>query len=202
MQDIKIICSGGGDPYLEFDQDTTLAGNSDKVVPTQKAVKAYADAVGSAASGASVPLTYLDTDGTLTANSDTKVSTQKAIKTYVGNFVDTFVGGSIDPTGLVFTATEVTASGALPGFSYIQLNKADGALAMTSLYPTPGRFLVIVQTDAGTSGHTVTLTSGTFDGTNDTATFDAQGEALVLFGISDSRYAILANIGSVGLSNP
>lgn len=202
MQDTKICTIGGGDQYAEFDQDGTLAGNSDKVVPTQKAVKTYADAIGSAATGASIPIGYLDTDNTLAANSDIKVTSQKAVKAYVASFVDGIVGAVIDPTGIVLTATQATASGALPAFSYVQLNKADGAMALTSLYPTPGRFLVIVQVDAGTHGHTVTLTSGTFDGTNDTATFNAAGEALVLFGVSDSRYAILANIGSVGLSNP
>lgn len=54
--------------------DGTFAGNSDVLIPTQKAVKTYADT--------KIASSYLDTDGTLTANSDTKVPSQKAVKTY------------------------------------------------------------------------------------------------------------------------
>jgi len=59
----------------DFSTDGTLAGNADTVVPTEKAVKTYADT--------KLPSSYLDTDGTLTANSDVKVASQKATKTYV-----------------------------------------------------------------------------------------------------------------------
>ena len=194
--DIKVPCQGGI-PYADLDTDTTLAGNSDTRIPTQKAVKAYADAIGSSASGASIPLTSLSTDGTMAGNSDTDVPSEKAVVTFVGSQI----GAVLDPTGLVFAPTEVTASAALPAFSYIELNKADGALAMTLVKPTIGRVLVVTQTDAGTSGHTLTLGLGTFDGTNEIATFDASGETLIMLGISDTRFAILANIGSVGLSH-
>jgi hypothetical protein len=54
--------------------DGTLASNSDAKIPTEKAVKTYADT--------KIPSTFLDTDGTLAANSDSKVATQKAVKTY------------------------------------------------------------------------------------------------------------------------
>jgi hypothetical protein len=86
----------------------------------------------------------------------------------------------------------------MPNATFVQLNKDDGILAMT-MTPTEGLLLIISQKDAGTSGHTVT-TAGTYDGTNNTATFDAAAETLVLFGISGTRWVILGNFGSVGLS--
>lgn len=97
--------------------------------------------------------------------------------------------------------TEYTASGAIPAtVSLVALNKSDGALAMTIAAPTPKQVLVIYQKDGGTQGHTVTLTAGTYDGTNDIATFNAQYEALVLIGVSATRYLLVSNIGSVALS--
>jgi len=61
-------------PNSYLDTDNTLAADSDVKVPSQKAVKAYADT--------KIPSNYLDTDGTLATNSDSKVATQKAVKTY------------------------------------------------------------------------------------------------------------------------
>lgn len=102
---------------------------------------------------------------------------------------------------LTLTPTEYTASGAIdPSKSYVELNKSGGALAMTIAAPVAGKFLVITQTDAGTQGHTVTITSGDFDGTNDVATFNAAEESLVLFGLSATRYIIVENVGGVALS--
>jgi hypothetical protein len=54
--------------------DGTFASNSDNYVPTQKAVKTYADT--------KIAASRLDTDGTFASNSDTKVASQKAAKTY------------------------------------------------------------------------------------------------------------------------
>ena len=103
---------------------------------------------------------------------------------------------------LRLAATEITADGAidLDASSYVELNKSGGALAVTIAAPQAGQLLVITQTDGGTSGHTVTLTSGTYDGTNNVATFNAQAETLVLFGISATRFVIVENIGAVALS--
>ena len=107
----------------------------------------------------------------------------------------------VEPKGLTFEAEEYTASGAISSdVSYVELNKSGASLAMTIAAPEAGRFLVIVQTDSGTAGHTVTLTAGTYDGTNNVATFNAQNECLVLFGVSATRFVIVENIGAVGLS--
>lgn len=108
----------------------------------------------------------------------------------------------IDSQAAAVTAVSYTAAGAIGAAdNVVDLDTASGAMAMTIAIPEPGRILVITQIDSGTDGHTVTLTSGTFDGTNNTATFNAQYEALVLLGISDKRFLILKNYGSVALSD-
>lgn len=84
--------------------------------------------------------------------------------------------------------------------SFLHLNNSSAAIAVTIDAPKPGWLLVISQKDSGTQGHTVTLTAGTFDGTNDVATFNAANETLVLLGVSATRFVIIENIGSVGLS--
>ncbi|HBA73468.1 MAG TPA: hypothetical protein DCZ63_15135 [Geobacter sp.] len=146
--------------------------------------------------GGGNPVIPLDTDALLAANSDKRVASQKAVKGYI----DTQLDGFLTPEGLVFPESIVTASGALPDDSFVQLNLASAGLAMTLATPTKGRFLVITQIDAGTHGHTVTLGAGTWDGTNDVATFNAPGETLVVFGVSNTRFVIVENIGSVAFS--
>lgn len=101
------------------------------------------------------------------------------------------------------TAVAYTASGAINvADTVVDLNTGDAKIAMTiAAGDDTQRILVITQIDSGTDGHTVTLTNGTFDGTNNTATFNAQYEALVLLSISPTRYLILKNYGSVALSS-
>jgi hypothetical protein len=106
-------------------------------------------------------------------------------------------------TKLTFSETAYTATGAIAStVSFVALNHATVACAMTIAAPAAGRFLIIYQKDAGTAGHTVTLTSGTYNGSNTIATFDEYGECLVLLGVSATRFLIVSNIGSVGLSGP
>ena len=109
--------------------------------------------------------------------------------------------GQLATQAAAVTPSTLTDSGVInEGDVVVTLNKAAGAMAITLARPDPGRVLVITQIDAGTHGHTVTLASGTFDGTNNRATLNAQNETLVLYGISDRRFLILLNVGSVGLS--
>jgi hypothetical protein len=99
------------------------------------------------------------------------------------------------------TAVAYTATGAIAeADTVVDLNHSSVKIEATIAAPRPGRLMVITQIDTGTAAHTVTLTQGTFDGTNNTATFNAQYEALVLLGISDKRFLILKNYGSVALS--
>lgn len=85
----------------------------------------------------------------------------------------------------------------------VQLNHATVVIAATLAAPAAGYDLVIVDNSAsGTAAHTVTLPAGvTWDGTNNTATFDAPGEALHVVALSATRWLILQNIGAVALSN-
>jgi len=123
-------------------------------------------------------------------------STQRAI-TYANFLLNA------SAIGLILKTQELTASGAVDSNTNVLfLNKSDGAIAATIAAPAAGRPLLIIQTDAGTSGHTVTLAAGTFDGTNPVATLDAADEALLLVGTSATRFYIITNNGSVGLSNP
>lgn len=105
---------------------------------------------------------------------------------------------------LNFTAKDYTASGAITpkGLATMSANSAD--LAMTLAAPTVGDLLVIHDlANSGAKNHVVSAkaASATFDGTNNTATFNANDECLVLLGVSATRWVIVENIGSVGLSS-
>lgn len=114
---------------------------------------------------------------------------------------DSTFSKKVTSLGLFTTASELTVSGAIPtNSSYVELNCNGTAIAATIAAPAAGRSLVITQTDGGTDGHTVTLTAGTLDGTNTIATFDAQYETLVLYGLSATRFAVVENIGTIALS--
>ena len=97
----------------------------------------------------------------------------------------------------------LTATGAITNTSgLILLNHATVIIAATLAAPTAGDEVYICDSSAsGTAAHTVTLLAGvTFDGTNNTATLNAPGEALHLIAWSATRWFILENIGAVGLS--
>lgn len=100
---------------------------------------------------------------------------------------------------------ELTASGAVtPGVTSVELNHATVVIAATiaDLSAHAG-LLVIKDTSAsGTAAHTVTLTSGTFNGTNTIATFNAPNEALVIWVDSAGNGTVVENVGSVALSGP
>lgn len=99
----------------------------------------------------------------------------------------------------------LTASGAITvgRFGVVQLNHNTVVIAATLAAPAAGDDLIIVDNSAsGTAAHTVTLPAGvTFDGTNNTATLNATGEALHIVALSATRWFILENIGSVALSS-
>ncbi len=99
---------------------------------------------------------------------------------------------------------ELTATGAITLDSgLVMLNHASTIIAATLDAPAVGDELYIINTSAsGTAAHTVTTAAGvTWDGTNNTATLNAPGEALHVIAISATRWFILENIGSVGLSS-
>ena len=64
-----------------------------------------------------------------------------------------------------------------------------------------GQTMFITNVSAsGSAAHTVTLTSGTFDGTNNKATLNAPDESLHVWFDTTGQGCIIANVGSVALS--
>src|SRR5690606_38606458 len=97
----------------------------------------------------------------------------------------------------------LTASGEITIKSgLVTLAHGTTPIAATLPAPVAGDELIIINTSAsGTEAHTVTVAAGvTLDGTNDVATLDAPGDALHMVAVSATRWYILENIGTVGLS--
>ena len=65
----------------------------------------------------------------------------------------------------------------------------------------PGLFIVKHTSSSNGQSHTLTLTSGTFNGTNDVALLNAANEALVVFFDSAGNGTIVENVGSVSLGS-
>lgn len=100
-------------------------------------------------------------------------------------------------------AEEHTATGAVTaGVSLVTLNHATVAADCTIADAAnhPGFFAVVNTSASGTAAHTLTLTAGTFDGTNNKATLNAPAESLLVFFGSDGNGTIIVNTGSVGLA--
>lgn len=96
---------------------------------------------------------------------------------------------------------ELLASGAItPNIDVVELNHASVIIAATYAV-VPNTILNIKDTSAtGTAAHTVTLTGGTFNGTNTIATLAARDKFLSVQFDSTGRGTILANVGTVALS--
>lgn len=98
---------------------------------------------------------------------------------------------------------ELTASGAVnPGARIVELNHATVVVAATiaDFGAHSGIFIVKDTSASGTAAHTLTLTGGTFDGTNTVATLNAPAEQLVVFVDGAGNGTIVQNTGSVALS--
>jgi hypothetical protein len=99
---------------------------------------------------------------------------------------------------------ELTVSGAVTaGVQSIELNHTSVTIAATiaTSVAHQGIFIAKATTEPGGSGdHTLTLTVGTFDGTNDIATFADVNDALAVYFDSAGNGTILENVGSVALS--
>lgn len=108
-------------------------------------------------------------------------------------------------SGVSFTSTTTyTASGAIADtdtLAVLASSTPATVMAMTIAAPAAGRLLVITQDDAGTAGHTVTLSAGNYNGGAGTiATFNARNETLMLLGLSSTRFVIVGNVGSISIS--
>ena len=98
---------------------------------------------------------------------------------------------------------ELTVSGAVvAGIRHVELNHATVVVAATIASADLHQGILIVENTSasGTAAHTLTLTGGTFDGTNTIATLNAPAELLVVFMDGDGNGTIIQNTGSVALS--
>ena len=97
---------------------------------------------------------------------------------------------------------ELTATAAFtPDTRILELNHASVVIAAAiDALLLKGLFIIRNTSASGTAAHTVTLTNGTFNGTNTVATLNAPGEALIVFFDDFGRGQIIENTGAVGLS--
>jgi hypothetical protein len=97
----------------------------------------------------------------------------------------------------------LTASGAVTaGVQSVELahNSVVIAATIAAAAAHPGLFIVKNTSASGTAAHTLTLSAGTFNGTNNVATLNAPNEALIVYFDSVGNGTIVENIGSVALS--
>ena len=99
-----------------------------------------------------------------------------------------------------FTATATPRATVATGL--ITLNHASTPILLTIPAPRDsGQLLIIRDISSSTQVHVITSVSGTtFDGTNNTASFNAAGEQLILMSISTTQWIILLNSGAVAMS--
>jgi len=135
------------------------------------------------------------------ANSGTKYTNFSNVE--VGNSTDlngkVKINGQIQNSGNV----DVTVSAAISeNIQSVELNHATVVVAATIADASKhqGLFVVKDTSSGGTAAHTITITTGTFDGTNKVATLNAPNEALVVFFDSAGNGTIVENVGLVVLS--
>ena len=99
-------------------------------------------------------------------------------------------------------ATLYDDGGAIDTSGIALITGGTGIADLTLAAPTVGARCEI-RIDSLSSGDVVVTTASgvTFDGTNNTATFDAVAEALVLVYKSATQWQIVENVGSVALSD-
>lgn len=128
----------------------------------------------------------------------------KAQKMYIGGVEITSTPGEMNNACDVSTRVqELTASGTVTaGVQSVELNHISVLVAATiaTSVAHQGLFIVKNTSASGTDGHTLTLTAGTFDGTNDIATLNAGKECLVVYFDSAGNGTIIENVGTVALS--
>lgn len=102
------------------------------------------------------------------------------------------------------SSQELTVSGAVnPGVQNVRLNHATVAAAATIANAAnhAGFFAVTNTSASGIAAHTLTLTAGTFDGTNNTATLNAPAESLLVYFDGSGNGTVVVNTGAVALSS-
>jgi len=111
--------------------------------------------------------------------------------------------GSMHRTDRNGRVQQMTVSGTVSnGMQAVELAHATVAIAAVIADAKNHRGLFVVKdtSAAGTAAHTLTLTSGTFDGTNNRATLNAPKEALIVYFDENGDGTIVENVGTVALS--
>lgn len=145
------------------------------------------------------------TANTFTALSGSTIKTNTIAETTAASGVT--IDGALLKDGRSNLGRQVqalTSSGAITiGSGLVTLAHATVIIAATLAAPVAGDELIITNTSAsGTVAHTVKTAAGvTFDGTNNTATIDAPEDLLHIVAVSATRWKIITNIGSIGLSS-
>jgi hypothetical protein len=133
-------------------------------------------------------------DQVVVVNTTTGASKTVAVAAVVTDGAASIAGGT----------QELLASGVVtPGIQIVELNHASTIIAATiaSLDLHPGILIVKNTSGSGTTAHTLTVSGGTFDGTNNTATLNAPDELLIIHVDGDGVGTVVQNTGSVGLSS-
>lgn len=107
-----------------------------------------------------------------------------------------------DVSSRVGTYTATSPAAIPANVQVIELNHASTAIEKTlALGEHLSQLLIIKDISAtGTAAHTVTVTGGTLDGTNDVATLNALNECLIVYIDSAGNGTVVENVGTVGLS--
>ncbi|NCD26655.1 MAG: hypothetical protein EOL86_13835 [Deltaproteobacteria bacterium] len=111
----------------------------------------------------------------------------------------------VHPLTDIGAAVEYTATSpaAIPAdVNVIELNHATVAIEKTigSLSDHKGLMVIKNTSASGTAAHKITVTTGTWDGTNKVITLNAPKECLVVFIDSAGNGTIIINVGAVGLA--
>lgn len=113
------------------------------------------------------------------------------------------VNNSADVSGRVQEVTATSNGTITAGIQSVELNHISTIAAATIADASnhQGLFIVKDTSASGTIAHTLTLTAGTFDGTNNKATLNAPNEALVVYFDSSGDGTIVENVGAVALAS-
>lgn len=107
------------------------------------------------------------------------------------------------PSQIRHYQTNVTAAGTImQRAGTIRIEPAAASIALAFGYDSlePGDELLIVNVSGSYSVVIDTPSGVTWDGTNDRATFGTGGDALLIRAISDTRFFVIVNVGSVSFS--
>jgi hypothetical protein len=173
--------------------------------------------ISTATTSSEAELNYLTgtTPGTAIASKALALGTNKNVDTLV--IADGGLKlGSAAGTAVLATAAEInngcdvsgrtqelTASGAVTAGKQsveIKHNSQAAECTIATAVAHQGLFVVKNTSASGTAAHTCVITTGSWDGTNKTATLNAPNECLVVYFDSAGNGTILSNVGSVGLS--